>query len=375
MKRLANSCVFSIMTVCSPYGEKETHMSDFNVRQIPPDDFRANKQMDALLKNEGIRRDGHLDYSCGIFDDDQTLIATGSCFGNTLRCLAVKHDHRGEALMNDIITHLNEIQLNRGNTHIFLYTKCKSADFFRSLGFYEIVRIPDEVVFMENRRDGFTGYISDLQKQCRKKDGRIASIVMNANPFTLGHLALAEKASSDNDLVHLFIVSEDQSLVPFSIRMRLAQEGCRALKNVCFHASGPYIISNATFPSYFQRDDASAIRGHALLDAAVFLKIAGALHITSRYIGEEPRSLVTGIYNEVLEKDLPDSGIQCITIPRKETANGEIISASTVRSALKKGDFSLLKSFVPASTMAYFQSAEAEPVLERIKNTEDVIHY
>ena len=112
-----------------------------------------------------------------------------------------------------------------------------------------------------------------------------------------------------------------------------------------------------------------------MLDAAVFLEISAALHITSRYIGEEPRSLVTGIYNEVLEKKLPDHGIQCITIPRKETSEGEIISASTVRAALKNGNLSLLKSFVPDSTMAYFESPEAEPILEKIRNSEDVIHY
>ena len=60
-----------------------------------------------------------------------------------------KGDRRGEALMNDIITHLNEIQLFRGNTHIFLYTKNRICRFFSSLGFYEIVRIPGEIVFME----------------------------------------------------------------------------------------------------------------------------------------------------------------------------------------------------------------------------------
>ena len=52
-------------------------------------DLRAQKQVDALLEQEGIRRDGNLDYTCGLFDGDGRLVATGSCFGSTIRCLAV----------------------------------------------------------------------------------------------------------------------------------------------------------------------------------------------------------------------------------------------------------------------------------------------
>ena len=43
---------------------------------------------------------------------------------------------------------------------------------------------------------------------------KVAAIVMNANPFTLGHQYLVEKAAAENDLVHLFMVSEDASLFP-----------------------------------------------------------------------------------------------------------------------------------------------------------------
>lgn len=350
-------------------------MSDYNITEIRPDDSQANGQLDALLKSEGIRRDAHLDYSCGIFDENQELIATGSCFRNTLRCMAVRGDRRGEALMNDIITHLNEIQLFRGNTHIFLYTKNESAGFFSSLGFYEIVRIPGEIVFMENKRNGFSDYLKKLQDESIKTDGRTASIVMNANPFTLGHLALVEKASSENELVHLFIVSEDLSLVPYPVRLKLVKENCRKMKNICLHAAGPYIISNATFPSYFQKDEAAVIRSHALLDTEVFVKIANALHITSRYVGEEPRSLVTGIYNDVLKEKLPENGVQCTVIPRKRTDKGEIISASTVRTLIKNGDLSALRPLVPPATADYFFSPEAGPVIQRIKNSQDVIHY
>lgn len=113
-------------------------MSDYFINQVYPADKRTNAQVDALLQQEGIRRDGHLDYTCVMFDEDYHAIATGSCFGNTLRCMAVDHNHQGEGLMNEIVSHLVQYQFNRGNTHLFLYTKCSSAKFFGDLGFKEI---------------------------------------------------------------------------------------------------------------------------------------------------------------------------------------------------------------------------------------------
>ena len=39
------------------------------------------------------------------------------------------------------------------------------------------------------------------------------------------------------------------------------------MPNVVLHDNGPYIISNATFSSYFLKDEAAVIDGHARLDA------------------------------------------------------------------------------------------------------------
>ena len=63
-------------------------MSVYNISKIYPSDQRSHHLIDMLLADEGIRRDINLDYTCGIFDDDMNIIATGSCFNNTLRCLA-----------------------------------------------------------------------------------------------------------------------------------------------------------------------------------------------------------------------------------------------------------------------------------------------
>lgn len=348
-------------------------MSDYIITQIRQADKYGNHLVDELLAAEGIRRDANLDYTCGMYDDEMNLIATGSCFGNTLRCMAVSHTHQGEGLMNSIVSHLIEVQFSRGNTHLFLYTKCDSARFFGDLGFYEIARINGQIVFMENKRTGFSSYLNSLEKQ-KESAPRIAALVMNANPFTLGHQYLVEKAASENDILHLFIVSEDASLVPFSVRKKLVMEGTAHLKNIRYHDSGPYIISNATFPSYFQKDEQAVIESHAILDLTVFTKIASALGINRRYVGEEPTSLVTGIYNQIMSEKLPENGIECVIVPRKEN-KGAVISASTVRQALKEENWPLLEELVPETTLNYFKSPDARPVIDKIQASENVIHY
>ena len=365
-------------------------MSEYGISQIYPTDRYSNDQVDKLLLAEGIRRDANLDYTCGMYDDDMNIIATGSCFGNTLRCMAVSSAHQGEGLMNAIVSHLISYQYSRGNMHLFLYTKCDSAKFFGDLGFHEIVRIEGRIVFMENRRTGFADYLDGLKRETDKTLAskgaptpaapRTAALVMNANPFTNGHLYLVEKACAENDLVHLFMVSEDASLVPFAVRKRLIMEGTAHLPNLIHHESGPYVISSATFPSYFQKDETAVIESHAFLDLQVFAKIAAALNIGVRYVGEEPTSLVTGIYNRIMQEELPKAGVACVVVPRKEApagsaSGGQAISASTVRQLLKDGRFDELGGLVPDSTLRYFESPEAAPVLARIRSEENVIHY
>ena len=343
----------------------------YTISRVSPGDQRSLRQVDALLEQEGIRRDGNLDYVAAMYDDDYRVIATGSCFSNTLRCFAVSREHQGEGLLNQIITHLMEIQHERGNYQLFLYTKVNSAKFFGDLGFYEIARVDGTLVFMENRRDGFASYLKRLAKT--KTEGKSAALVMNANPFTLGHQYLAETAAAACDTLHL---------------KKLIQEGTAHLPNVVLHDSGPYIISSATFPSYFLKDEAAVIEGHARLDLEIFKKIAAALNVTVRFVGEEPTSQVTGLYNQIMEIELPRAGIECRVIPRK-AVDGQAISASTARKALQDGDMETFRRLVPpttaawfespeaapATTAAWFESPEAAPVLERIRSAGNVVHY
>ncbi len=343
------------------------------ISKIYPNDKKNLKLIDELLSKEEIRKDSNLDYTCAMFDDDMNIIATGSCFKNTLRCLAVDNSYQGEGLMNQIVTHLIDYEFSRGLTHLFLYTKNKSMKFFKDLGFFEIVNIENQIVFMENKRTGFSDYLENLKKDL-KNGNNIASLIMNANPFTLGHQYLVEKASSENDILHLFIVSDDSSLVPFEVRKSLVIEGTKHLKNICYHETGDYIISSATFPSYFQKDEVSVIESQANLDIEVFTKIARVLNINRRYVGEEPNSLVTNIYNQTMLKKLPVNNIECIVVPRKKYSDN-VISASTVREIIKTGDLEDLKNLVPETTYNYFLSNEAKAIVDKIRLQDNVIHY
>lgn len=341
------------------------------LRPISLTDHFALREMDLLLRQEGLQRDNNLEYICGIYDIEDNLIAVGGCFGCSIRCLAVSGQYRGQGYLVRIVSHLLEVQARKGNLHVFLYTKCDNLPFFSDLGFHEVARVKDQMVFLENRRGGFEKYCAGLKKTCAD---RIAAVVMNANPFTLGHRHLLEQACRENDAVYLFLLSEESGPIPYAVRHKLVSEGIRHLHTVILQETGPYMISSATFPSYFLKDQDSAISAQALLDAEVFARIAACLGITSRYLGEEPSSHVTGIYNRVLACRLPELGIQCRIIPRL-TVDEAAISAGTVRKAIHDGNMEQLRKLVPESTRDYFLSSDAEPVLEKIRRETELFHY
>ena len=352
-------------------------MSDYHFSQIRYRDKLAVRQMEQLLAQEGIERDGNLDYTVGLYDEDYNLAATGSCFGNTLRCLAVDNRHQGEGLLNQVISHLIDYQYRRGILDLFLYTKCNTALFFKDLGFYEIARVEGKVVFMENRKGGFERYLERLLAETEKSGltgERVGAVVMNANPFTLGHQYLVETAAADCDVLHLFVVSEDASLVPFAVREQLVKEGTAHLNNVVYHRTESYMISNATFPSYFLKDKDTVIRSHAVLDITIFEKIAKTLGIRVRYVGEEPFSAVTGIYNQVMAEQLDAAGLTLPVIPRKESG-GAALSASKVRQLIKENRMEEMHGLVPESTYSYFISDVGRETAEKIRGCADVVHY
>ena len=349
-------------------------MSEYTAVPISSADRRAQAQMDALLEAEGISRDSNLSYSAAIYDENGRMIATGSLFENTLRCMAVSGAHRGEGLMADIVAHLVQVQLERGNTHLFLYTKCDSARFFAPLGFYEIARVDGRLVFMENRRGGFERYLKSLAAQAGDCTAPGAALVMNANPFTLGHAYLLERAARENARVVLFVLSEDRSLVPYADRLAMVRAAAAAFPNVTVVPSGSYMISAATFPSYFLKDGALVTSTHATLDATLFTRIAKALHLTRRYVGEEPFSQATSLYNEALLRILPQAGVKLTVVPRAEQG-GAPISASHVRALIHDGHVEDIAPLVPPTTYDYLISPAGARAVARIRAASDVIHH
>lgn len=354
---------------------------NYTVTTVEKYDSIMNAKVDALLRETGIRRDRNLDETVALVDDGMNVIATGSYFKNTLRCMAVSPRHQGESLMNTVVSVLFQRQAEQGNFHVFLYTKDSTASFFGNLGFYPIARIPDKIVFMENRRNGFDSFIAHLKEETAAQTsvalegGKSAAIVMNANPFTLGHRYLIERALEENAVLHLFIVSEDVGLIPAAVRRRLIFEGLDDLRDrIIFHDSGSYIISAATFPAYFQRDEKEVIITQAGIDIAVFTRIARALNISSRYVGEEKSSVVTSLYNKIMLEKLPSADIEVRVIPRLQI-DGEVVSASTVRQAIHDGDGEKLRNFLPGSGYAFFSGPEGFDVVKKIQSAVSVRHY
>lgn len=219
-------------------------------------------------------------------------------------------------------------------------------------------------------------YIQSVKKLCKNvTENCRGAIVMNANPFTLGHRHLVEKALEYVKQLIIFVVEEDCSYVPFKDRFELVKQGVSDLNNVVVVPSGNYIISSTTFLSYFEKET----KREAVIDAAKDIDIFGrwiapALGIVERFVGEEPKDFVTRQYNEQMKERLPHYGVQVIEIPRMEAETlHDAISASTVRSCLKYGNYNLMEQLVPVATFAFLQKNYER--LERRKVCSELIEH
>ncbi|MDR0947423.1 MAG: adenylyltransferase/cytidyltransferase family protein [Ruminococcus sp.] len=200
-------------------------------------------------------------------------------------------------------------------------------------------------------------YHKSGQTVCFEKNG---AIVMNCNPFTLGHKYLISESAKKVDTLYIFVVEEDKSFFPFADRFDMVVKGTADIPNVCVLPSGKFIISSLTFKEYFYKSEILHDEmPNTLMDVITFaVKIAPALGISIRFAGEEPLDRVTAEYNRTMSQVLPFYGIEFEEIPRKIT-NGAVISASRVRELLKNGDFENIAELVPESTMNYLRSNRA----------------
>lgn len=183
------------------------------------------------------------------------------------------------------------------------------------------------------------------------EDALAGAIVMNCNPFTLGHRYLVEEALKRVDYLYLFVVEEDRSRFPFEERWRMVCEGVKDLPNVCAVPSGQFVLSANTFTAYFEKEQLQEEAVDAAMDLEIFARyVAPGLHISKRFVGEEPTDRVTYQYNRQMQKTLMEYGIEVIEIPRKE-CGGQVISASTVRKCMDAGDWETLERLLPKSSL------------------------
>ncbi|MBZ4663539.1 MAG: citC [Caloramator sp.] len=330
-------------------------------------DSYLSELVSEFLSKQGLRYDNNTEYTYVLLDVDK-VIATGSLDGKVIKYVSVEEKYQGMAITNKIISHLLNKAYNKGRKQLFVYTKPKNLDIFLDLGFYKIAEVFDEVVLLENENNGIEKFIKNIPLP-KTKGYIISSVVVNCNPFTLGHQYLIEKASMDSDWVYVFVVSEDKSDFSTEIRFNLVKEGTKHLKNVTVCQTNDYLISNATFPSYFLKKYDDAAKIHALLDIEIFTRyFVPILNINRRYVGEEPLCELTAYYNNTMKSILPKYGVEVIELPRKKIGN-EVISASRVRKLLKEGKIVDVKKIVPLTTYNFLTSSEGQKIIDKIKNS------
>jgi [citrate (pro-3S)-lyase] ligase len=307
-----------------------------------------------------------VDYTVAFYQDE-TLIATGSRSGEILRNIAVEPAQQGEGLTAAVVSHLMQQAARSGVFHYFIYTKPVTAPLFAALGFKEIARAAPYAALLEGGIDSIEDHCRALAaKAAGLPEGPRAALVVNCNPFTLGHRAVIERAASENASVVVLVVEEDRSLFPFADRLKLVKAGLADLDNVRVLPSGKYVISAATFPGYFTRGEAT-IQAQARLDADVFGRyIAPALGATRRYVGSEPYCATTDAYNNALCEVLPAHGVAVTIIPRVEVDSAPV-SASAVRDLIRRDEWDALSRLVPETTWNYLRSPENETLISRIK--------
>ncbi len=287
-----------------------------------------------------------------LITENDAIIAAGSRLGNLLKCIGVDPARQGEGLTATLLTALRQEAFRAGHRHLFLYTKPANEFLFSSLFFYPVART-DKVLLMEDQKSGIDDFLHSLPKA--KAEGVIGSAVMNCNPFTFGHQYLIETAARECDHLYIFVLSEDQSRFSAKDRMEMVKAGCAHLSNVTVLPTGPYLISAATFPTYFLKERDKAGEAQCRLDIEIFLKhFAPHFSITRRYLGQEPLSLLTNQYNELLKEHLPARGIEVREIPRL-THEETPISASEVRTLMDQGNWDAIKHLVPTTTYQHLK--------------------
>ena len=330
--------------------EVQTDGNIIDIQQIPMGSPRFRRQVETFLSASALRLESVEDYFC-ILREDGSIAAGAGLSGDLIKCVAVDPAERSKGLIAPLVSHIIGVAAEKGIVNLKVFTKPENEAVFTSLGFHTIARAP-LAILLENGH-GLEDYLAHVSCHPERSEGSIGVIIMNANPFTLGHKYLIEKASEQVDKLFVIPVKEDVSLFPYSERLEMIRSGCEGLATVL--DGSDYQISAATFPTYFLKDLSEASETQMLLDLDMFGRhIAPALGTTVRFVGSEPTDPLTARYNELMKEVLPTFGISVVEIPRLVFGgDNSSVSASQVRKALQEGSFLSAAALTPTSAWPY----------------------
>ena len=345
-----------------------------NILELHPTIPRQRRQIEMFLQTNRLRYDD-VDYYAAIVDESSDeMIAGGGLKGSVIKCVAVAEGHKGEAVANVIVSHLIAKANAEGCQCVKLYTKPDNRQLFESLSFRLIAESPNAIL-METGVGGIEKYSEELRVKSEelgvkseelgvkseelKNDESVVSnarkpigvIVMNANPFTLGHRFLVEQSSELVERLYVVVVREDCSMFSYNERKAMVSQGVRDIGNVVVVDGSDYAVSAATFPTYFLKQLSDATDTQIILDLDLYRRrIAPALGATIRFFGSEPTDPLTRRYNELMHQQLGEEHVHEIQRKQQE---GSAISASRVRKAMMEGCIWDAIQLVPPTTIPY----------------------
>jgi [citrate (pro-3S)-lyase] ligase len=323
----------------------------------------ALEELRGFLSENDLKYDEGVGFSVVLREADR-IIAAGSLDGRVLKCIAVSRDVQGSGAAARIVTELVSEAARQGQYHLFLFTKPENEDLFGSLGFFPVTKT-GSVLLMENKKNGIKNFVNNIAAGApplsgdETKNKPAGAVVVNCNPFSIGHRYLIETAAARCALLHIFVAAENKSAFPADVRFNLVKAGTADIPNVLIHSTGPYLVSSVTFPDYFLKDTISPEEVNTELDLGIFAeRFAKPLGIGIRFAGTEPLDPVTQKYNRQMAEILPRYGIDFVEIPRLESGGGAV-SAGRIRKLLQEKNFNALKKLVPETTMEYLRSIRA----------------
>ena len=345
-----------------------------NILELHPTIPRQRRQIEMFLQTNGLRYDD-VDYYAAIVDESSDeMIAGGGLKGSVIKCVAVADGHKGEAVANVIVSHLIAKANAEGCQCVKLYTKPDNRQLFESLSFRLIAESPNAIL-METGVGGIEKYSEELRvkseelgvksEELRVKSEELKNdesvvlnarkpigvIVMNANPFTLGHRFLVEQSSELVERLYVVVVREDCSMFSYNERKAMVSQGVRDIGNVVVVDGSDYAVSAATFPTYFLKQLSDATDTQIILDLDLYRRrIAPALGATIRFFGSEPTDPLTRRSNELMHQQLGEEHVHEIQRKQQE---GSAISASRVRKAMMEGCLWDAIQLVPPTTIPY----------------------